>query len=554
MPAPPKGSMYLYDYIQPPLKPDSYRMHVSTDVKIGKNTQQLDDDKYFEVVGPRFTLPPTEVAGVFPPRNGHGPFQDSLPQVVIKRRTLPWERTFDSKNKLPAPVAPALPDSYPTPWLALLLFEEGEYDLLQGVPLDKVVSADCFNRLGKPANVLCDAVEAELDLVKAIMPSREELKLLAHARRVNIDDRELNVEGSDGWFSVVVGNRVPSPGAKCRCCLVSVEERTDLVAAEPPPTYLPSAPAPVMNVEVRDFGRMASKPYMMIEAPQQLGFGSNYRVVAKTRLVLLHSWQFACTGIGTFYNLMQKLDVAMIGAVQKPGKPALTDTAHMKLTLQDRGGTEETALYRGPLVPFELTRDPLGPYHSADQARRATPEAGVEDISYAAAFEVGRLLAAADARLAQELMRWRRESYKQSARADGLVAIQAAIQLQMPLELEAQLYTVLPPVLAAAAMGSLVKGVGPVADPYGIKIAAKAVGMDPAAVSAAFGLASVLEAQTVLGMTPGTLGIEVPAVAQTPRDNATLDSVVADVGGLQRLNNARTRIIENVMVKLGGTK
>src|SRR5215831_13132014 len=137
-------------------------------------------------------------------------------------------------------VAPALSDdAFPTPWLALLLFEEGEYDLLQGVPLEKVVPADVFTRLKKPANILCDAVEADLSLIKQIMPSKEELKLLAHARQVNIDDRELNVEGSDGWFSVIVSNRVPNVGAKCRACLVSVEERTDLVAAEPPPTYLP---------------------------------------------------------------------------------------------------------------------------------------------------------------------------------------------------------------------------------------------------------------------------------------------------------------------------
>jgi hypothetical protein len=300
---------------------------------------------------------------------------------------------------------------------------------------------------------------------------------------------------------------------------------------------------------------MEAPQFKVIEAQRPAGYGTIFVQPARGRLVLLHSWAFSCTGVGTFYNLMQKLDVGMIGSVKTPGQPALTDTAHMKLTLQDRGGTTETSLYRGPLVPFQLTRDPLGPYHSADQARRATPEAGVEDISYAAAFEVGRLLAAADARLAQELMRWRRESFKQSARSDGLVAIQKAIQLQLPANLEAQLYTSLPPVLAASALGTLVKGSGPIADPYGTKLTAKAAGMDPAAVSTAFGLASVIEAQTMLGMIPGTLGVEVPAVAQTSRPaTITLDAVMSDTAGLDRLSSARNRIIENTKVKLGDAK
>lgn len=554
MTPPPKGSMYLFDYITPPLKPDSYRIHVTTDVEVN-GTQHLDDDKYFDIVGPRFNLSPTEVAGVFPPRNGHGPFQDSLAQIAIKRRTLPWERTFDSLGTIQPPSdGKGLPASYPTPWMALLLFEEGEYEIHQGMPLQNVVPSTVYTRLGKPANILCDAVEADADVVSSLMPSREELQLLSHVRWVNIDDRELNVEGSDGWFAIVVTNRVPTPGKKCRACLVSLEERTDLVKRDPPPTFQP-ADAKVYDKmaigEVRDFGVMAPPQYTIIQPSRQLGGTRMVYIPSKVRMVLLHSWQFTCEGNGTFYDLMQRMDDAMIGKVKVEGQPAFTDTAHLKLKLQDRGGEEETVWYRGPLVPFELTRDPLGPYHSADQARRATPETGMEDVSYAAAFEVGRLLAAADARLAQELMRWRRESYKQAARADGLVAIQAALQLSLPPALAEQLYVSLPPVIAAAAIGAMMKGAGPVADPYGIQLAGKAAGMNPQVVSEVWGLASAVEAQLILS-SPGTLGLEVPALPQTERPNATIDSVFADAGGLQRLNTMRNRIIDNVKTQLGG--
>ncbi len=82
---------------------------------------------------------------------------------------------------------------------------------------------------------------------------------------------------------------------------------------------------------------------------------------------------------------------AMFGNVANPGHLPLSDTGHLQIALDDRLGAVEQVWYRGPLVPYQLTRDPLGPYHSADQARRVTPETGAEDISYAAAFEVGRL-------------------------------------------------------------------------------------------------------------------------------------------------------------------
>ena len=76
--------------------------------------------------------------------------------------------------------------------------------------------------------------------------------------------------------------------------------------------------------------------------------------------------------------------------------------------------------------------------------------------------------------------------------------------------------------------------------------------MNPQVVSEVWGLASAVEAQLILS-SPGTLGLEVPALAQTERPNATIDSVFADAGGLQRLNTMRNRIIDNVKTQLGGT-
>jgi hypothetical protein len=563
---PPKGAMYLFDFITPALKPDSYRIHVSTDVTVPLDpaTHTLDEDKYFDVVGPRFTLAATEVAGVFPPRNGHGPFQDGLAQVALNRRTLPWERAVDQNASDAIPPIPAPSDGlglafgYPTPWMALLLFEEGEYTLYPGIPLENVVPKSVFASLGSPANILCDAVEADLSLVKQIVPSKEELALLTHVRWVNIDDRELNVEGSDGWFAVVTTNRLPTPGAKCRACLVSLEERRDLVTRDSPATEDPvnlSAIEQNINAQYRDLVVATSENAFSVMEPFSRASAGRLKAPtpAKVRLVLLHSWQFVCEGTGTFFTLMQGLDVGMMGKVETLGQPSLTDTGHLTVPLHDRAGVAETSLYRGPLAPFELTRDPQGPYHSADQARRATPEAGVEDISYACAFETGRLLASSDARLAQELIRWRRESYRQAARTSTLSILQNQIQMAMPGTLEAQLQTPFSPVVAAASLGVMVAGSGPIADRYGLNATKNVVGRDPQALSAAWSI-SVPEATSVLGGQPGTLGVESPELPQTPRPAATLDIVAADTAGLQKLTNARLQTLANAAVLIGGSK
>jgi len=546
---PQPGQMVLYDDILPPLLDNSYKMAVSTVVTLNGTQQDLPEkDAFFNVEGPRFGLPASEVAAVFPPRNGHGAFHSSIPQIALGRRTLPWERDLDPENLIGDPIhGPGDPPPPTTklPWLALLLFQEGEYTLLQNQPLEQVVPIDVFQRLGRPQNVVCDAIEVPLHVLNQVMPSKEELQLLAHVRHVNVNDRELSAGDSDGFFAVLMSNRLPSDGAKCRACLVSLEERSDLVAKDPPPTAslgfvigFPGAVQPFDRaVELVD----VTAPGIIIDPV----------LLFSARLVLLHSWQFECIGMGTFRELMQRLDVGMIGKVVDPGHPALTDTFHLQLELDDRAGAEEATWYRGPLVPFELTRDTLGPYHSADQARRATPETGGEDLSYAAAFEVGRLLAAADARLAQELMRWRRDAYRQSSRADSVTRVQTDLAIPAA---EIDLHAPVVPVVAANAVARVAAGAGRLADPYCLGKISNVIGLNPDAVAQAFRLDSAQQAVAILGGDPGSLGAAVAPPVQTERGITTIDEVAKDAGALQHLTQARTRIVQNTSIKLRGTE
>lgn len=570
------GYMVLYDYMIPPLEDDSYRMTVSTDVSIQATPQALDArHSFFNVDGPRFTLAPTEVAGVFPPRNGHGPFDDTIPHIALYRRTLPWERELDPGNligdvKNPVTVDPATGQpqqpSHDTglPWMALLLFEESEVTQLKNQPLEHVVPAPVYQRLGSPAGIRCDAIEADYFLVNSIMPSKEELQLLAHVRQVNVDDRELAAGDSDGYFAVVMGSRLATANTKFVACLVSLEERSDLVDADPPKDADLSQifNGPILQVQPFEAARIdapaaavAPDAAVQVVAKTSSEFmpGKFDRVIFRpiTRLVCLHSWRFECEATGTFRALMQRVDVGMIGKVASVGAPALTDTGHLKVNMVDRAGVKEQVLYRGPLVPFALTRDPLGPYHCADQARRVAPDGGAEDVSYAAAFEVGRLLASADARLGQELMRWRRGAFQGAVVKDSVNDLATKFSMALP-----AVNVPLPPYVALHAVETIAKEPLPKADVYGLDKLGSVPGLNAAIVQKTLNLPTLDAAIRLVGGERSALGTVVQPPAAVAPGPQTLDEVVKDVPQLNRLENVRAAMLDNVkfQAQLGSKK
>jgi len=591
------GEMILYDYIRPPLLAGEYRLRVDTQVTIESEEQPLPgQDFFFNVEGPRFSLAPSEVAGVFPPRGGHGAFDSALPHVALGRRTLPWERPLADAYTAP-------PGQTPYPFLALVLLDTTECEIKRNLPLEDVVPPAVFQRLGRPASIRCDAVEADAQLLRDILPMPDELQLLTHVRRVNVDDRELAAGDSDGYFAVVMANRIPRPGASYMACLVSVEERTDLLPTtdvvtvggldlfldpelvdtatvsalspssvgtsitakdadrvlriEAEPTLVKNALGNVslpstIAAEVEGGSKVEPdfklNPNALVEKAKAQGGIGSLVLHPKARLVLLHSWTFTCEGDGTFRELMQRIDVGMIGDVDAASKLAVTDTGHIQIAVTDRLGAPEQSWYRGPLVSQPLTRDPLGPYHSADQARRVVAETGAENISYASAFEVGRLLAAADARLAQELMRWRRGAFRSSSRQTHIDLLREAMRLTAivdPSDPVALRYSV-------NVLDKIASGVARLVDPHGIEAVLASPLLRPEMVARAFGLATPAAAARLLGAevlpTQPVVGVE-PAPALL-----TLDQVLGDTEGLAHLRAERARAIENatILIRRGG--
>lgn len=605
---PPPGSVILHAACRPALSAGEYSLRVAHELsraggRIDQGSKPLPGERSypFAVDAPRFTLDPSMIHAVFPPTNGVGSYVSRLPMIVLRRRTLPWERSLAPGNG--------------TPWLAVLLFEKGEATMLSPCTVADVL--DGAGGIGSPQldlpdvpdaarSLPCMGVELPLDLFKDIAPMASEIPLLTHVRQVNTDDKELMGMDDDGWFAVVVGNRLPEPGKQYEACLVSLEgtqaflpsaaEATEFTADDLNRPLIaefadklerwrglvladdPALPPEVIDQVLLDHmqttgsayqwqggvSQQAPIPQFQMRAargavgnaaqPQALfqktatsvsGFKQSAKadhwigvssqegtlsgrdglplkvkfLIPKVRLFVLAQWSFECREGGDFESIMQALPhnggVAMLGMppsmAQAPGGTgaavwrAALDSGHVPLQHLTRDGEQTIAWYRGPLTPVGVARESSGPYHSADQARRLDPATGLENLGYAAAFEIGRLMALGDPRFALDLMHWRRDGRLSVDTAlFGRLIGQRFAFATLPGLLDPRAMLLMPRVLGSLgtqAFGGLMQGgqLGNLRDPTGLlAVRERLPGLDAAMVASAKGL-NLQVVQSVMG-------------------------------------------------------
>lgn len=488
------GFFELYPSIRPALPAGSYVLGADHDLTAaplnnGPGDLAVDGTDFtLKILAPRYTMPPNQILSTFPPASAVGDWRQRLPQIVFKRRTLPWERDPDT-------VAPrfTVAENHP-PYLALVVLAEGEATVSGDVDVTKCVTPgtpmadDADTSTGK-------YLEVRQSIVDKIFPTVADLQLLAHVRKVNLEDTELALGDDDGYLSVVVSNRLPQPGprdadgnitsVRYTAYLVNVEgqlhnlpatEQTEIelqfVAFMPElqvAEFLSLAPnmtADVITMKGASLNslipkaagagaaaevavqRSTSKGMELAAASyvagpaKQIASSANDNVAANEwisgqlvtgvfdigyiyleptyRFPVLTSWEFVCTGDGTFETIMGALDSGMLGTEDPRLDPALqadvTDTGHISLDHTTRRGEPVRAWYRGPFVPQPTLRTKPNPdgsvplAHTGDQLRRVVPD-GHEDLSQASAFEIGRLLALSKPGVVAALSRWRQELF-----------------------------------------------------------------------------------------------------------------------------------------------
>ncbi len=195
-----RGTFVLHSFIEPHVLAGHYTLHGTqpmAELDVGEHVADV------VVSSPRYVMPPDQILSTFPPAMAEGDFGGRLPQIVLKRRTLPWERD---------PGGPALAaNDPPRPWLALVVLAEGEGALSP----DPVPVAQCVT----PGLVLPDPSDADSPtgyfltvtqtVVDQVFPTVEDLPLLVHGREVDLADTELANGDDDGWMAVVLANRLP---------------------------------------------------------------------------------------------------------------------------------------------------------------------------------------------------------------------------------------------------------------------------------------------------------------------------------------------------------
>ena len=442
------GQIQFVEACHPPLVAGEYTAGMSQSIKESENaTVPWNSDPYiselaFSVDGPRFTLNPADIHSVYPPVNATGSFDNALPHVVFTRRTLPWERTLDG-------TPPEFGKPFPA-WMGLLLLTEDELkDQHTGkvreavslpilsedndsllIPLDKkkvlvpdlgqTGTADTTDKKfraekwarekwryekkkddsGKKDTLKedesCLALDLPAELFKAICPRYEDLQYLAHVRQIDTGNKEVFGNNDRGWFSLVIGNRMPRANKIHFAFLVSLEGYQDRLAED-----------------------------WKFETGQNV------------RLAVLGSWSFTCAGSNNFIAHMDLLNFDLKNPPDHDDRKQLPDSwlrlpyaPYNDNNLEEprdivnaaysrgytafnhfmRQGEKTVSWYRGPLVPLNYD-EPARIQElvaCADELLRYDPNYGLFDVTYAAAWQLGRLLALQNQSFALALNRARK--------------------------------------------------------------------------------------------------------------------------------------------------
>ena len=353
---------------QPPLDSGTYTVEVEQKVKTKQSDkipeQTFSKELTFYVDGHRFApLTPDVIYAVFPPAGNLGEYSNALPHIILKRGTLPWERTIKSTD----------PD---LPWLALLLFQESEKPEPQTIKLKELKATSgntkfpkFIDEAGQNDEDVVTVIDVPKNILEKILPPEKDLTLLASVNQITNEKNESLSEP----LATILGNRLPKKGEVSTVHLVALEER--------------------YNSGTFDYQ----------------GAGPNDFI----RLVSLASWSFTCVNSKhNFDALLKEIDrepdtLRLPSQNNHPAKQYL-DLGYVPLHHALRQGDKTVSWYHSPLSTGQSQDNLTAPVAIADQLMRYDPNTGMFDVSYAMAWQLGRMLTLQNQPLAVEIFNWKR--------------------------------------------------------------------------------------------------------------------------------------------------
>ncbi|WP_020536765.1 hypothetical protein [Lewinella cohaerens] len=354
--AEPGDTIQFVDSQIPQLRGGNYQVNTSQSTNQQGGLNIVGKQQKFHIDGPRFQIAPQDILSVFPPAGSSGNHGHVLPHLALKRVSIPWEtgraQTFPWNN----------PDEATgtefDPWIALLLFDESEMPEVIPETLEAIKLDDDFNEKDQKVNT----IEVEKTLMENLLAG-DDLRYLAHIRQ-KTDSTNHHKLISEKAF--VVSKRLPKTNGTSTVHLVS----------------------------------LANFP----EASDS----------SKVKFISLYSWSFTCAKTKpVFRDLLQNLDAR---AFRMYGENytvdhAYADKGYVPLPHFLRKGLQTISWYRSPLLPNTkcFTSPNLTMAHGSDHYLEFDDTGSkMLHVSYAAAWQLGRMLTLKQTEAALAIQRLKR--------------------------------------------------------------------------------------------------------------------------------------------------
>jgi hypothetical protein len=434
----PSGDIEFVAFNQPSLLDGEYVVDVKQQVQIdGQYVWSTQADPWsaapsaqmkFAVNGPRFSLDPTLIQSQFPPPKSIGEYYNVLPHIILNRTTLPWERTIDN--------SPPSTTKQPQSWLALLLFDAtcdqgfpavsnmtvenlqetykvtgtppGEPEFVKVLPRDPNTQpgpGELMLEVGQHPKDRLTVIDVPKALLKSILPSAEEIAFLSHVRRSS--------ETEDG-YPVIICNRLPGAGSVFKdTAPVGTQSTVHLVSLE--------ARRQLFDVTATELGDNTLVRFVSLAS---WSFSTLQRNKSFTGW-LKEAWCPDAQRID--HNDPKQASSCAPGVVHTLRMPVSTDANAERFLSQGyapikhdtRQGNHLVSWYRSPLLPGKsLAADITLPVRTSDELVRYFSDIGMFDTTYAAAWELGRMLTLRSKKVSVSLFNWKRASAQQ-ARQEG---------------------------------------------------------------------------------------------------------------------------------------
>ena len=443
----------FYDYYTPSLTDGDYTLTITPIIRLDPAPPLVECIKNFKVEGPRFALEQQDLHAFFPPKNSSGNFSTCLPHIIFNKKALPWERSLKAVQSL-TEVQSLKEEKTITPWLALICLDQSEYSQCRVLPQpikvqdwlgkksDDFIYPDIeIGDLGDEEKTLnCQILQIPSTIFLDIVPTVEELPYLAHIRQVSsettpyikakMDEEKANLASSSDSNNASKGSKL------------SLAEKFDTEHADYF-SVLVCNRFPNSNTQVAE----GIKHYVFLVSLEGFENYINKHEVtqANVRIATLANWSFTCLPAPkeTFSGLMRNIFEEQASNIKFLNLPPLSENVPDEenkekakklnplfnkgyVPLIHRLSTAETtwAWYRGPLVPDKTVLPQEQDFSQSSKAAYIyLSDQEVFDVSYAIAWELGRLLAMANPNFISTLMQLRyqiHQNTQQSARLQEL--------------------------------------------------------------------------------------------------------------------------------------